>query len=84
MIKAPIVTSAANPFGRCPLMLSKGGSSGKPNGLAALVAIGAFIIGYIALKSPVQAGIFFGIAVANYLAFQLGERTTSVLWEFLP
>lgn len=56
------------------LMLSKGGSAAKTNGLAALVAVGAFIISYIALKSPGQAAIFFGIAVANYLAFQIGAR----------
>jgi FHS family L-fucose permease-like MFS transporter len=56
------------------LMLGKGETTGKTHVLGALVAIGAFVIAYIALKNPVQAAIFFGIAVANYLCFQIGSR----------
>jgi len=54
------------------LMFSKGGSSGKKMGYAALVAVVAFVIAYIALKDPKMAAIYFGIAIANYICFQIG------------
>jgi MFS transporter, FHS family, L-fucose permease len=58
-----------------PLTLMKSGSAGKRYGLAALVAAFAFFVGWYADKDPVQGMIFFGIAVANYIAFQLGRKS---------
>ena len=52
------------------LMFSKGGS--KKIGWAAVVAIIAFAIAWFALKDPKMAAIYFGIAVANYIFFQIG------------
>jgi MFS transporter, FHS family, L-fucose permease len=58
-----------------PLTLMKTGSAARKYGLAALVAAFAFFVGWYADKNPIQGMIFFGIAVANYLAFRLGRKS---------
>ena len=56
-------------------MLSGGTNSGKTLGFSALTAAFAFVVAYIALRNVGQAAIFFGVAVANYGAFQLGKKS---------
>ena len=58
-----------------PLTLMKSGSAARKYGLAALIAAFAFFVGWYADRDPRQGAIFFAIAVANYIAFQLGRKS---------
>jgi MFS transporter, FHS family, L-fucose permease len=56
------------------LMLTKGLDATKKHGFAALAAAFAFVVGYVALQDTTSAAVFFGCAVANYGALQLGQN----------